>query len=144
MSVKHAGCIPILQNTSWSGSYQLKPYPIWDAAPMWKRGMFNGGIQVISFQIKKPIPIGKGGMILTDDLETSKWLRKARHDSREITTFYAYDDFEFYGWHYYMTPEDAARGILLMDAVGDQDFPLRSSESYIDLSTKTLFKNESL
>jgi dTDP-4-amino-4,6-dideoxygalactose transaminase len=34
-------------------------------------------LQVVSFQIKKRIPIGRGGIILTDDFEAYKWLKMA-------------------------------------------------------------------
>jgi dTDP-4-amino-4,6-dideoxygalactose transaminase len=142
MQIQHAGCAVKFEDLKWSGTYQLKPYPIWDGAVRWRRNMYKEGMHVISFQIKKRIPIGRGGMILTNDQQAYNWLKKARHDGRNMTTSYIQDDFEFAGWHYYMTPEDAARGILLMSAIpGDYD-DVGGSDSYVDLSHKTLFKNE--
>ena len=73
MTIQHAGCYPNFRNEEWSGMYQLKPYPIWDAATRWQRGMYQGGLHVVSFQIKKWIPIGRGGMILTDDKAAYDW-----------------------------------------------------------------------
>ena len=32
MQISHAGCKPIFEDIEWSGIYQLKPYPVWDAA----------------------------------------------------------------------------------------------------------------
>jgi dTDP-4-amino-4,6-dideoxygalactose transaminase len=142
MQVLHAGCQVEFEDLKWSGVYQLKPYPIWDGAVRWCRGMYVGGIQVVSFQIKKRIPIGRGGMILTDDQQAYNWLKKARHDGRDMSTCYVHDNFEFAGWHYYMTPEDAARGILLMTAIPGDYEDSGSSDTYVNLSTKTLFKNE--
>ena len=80
MTIQHAGCHPHFRNEEWSGMYQLKPYPIWDAATRWRQGMYQGGLHVVSFQIKKWIPIGRGGMILTDDKAAYDWLIKARYD----------------------------------------------------------------
>lgn len=139
MQIRHAGCNVEFEDIEWSGVYQLKPYPIYDAATRWQKGMYAGGMMVLSFQIKKRIPIGRGGMILTDDEDAYKWLIKARHDGRDMTKFYAYDDFEFDGWHYYMTPEDAARGILLMDQIPENCNDSHSYKSYINLQTKRIF-----
>jgi dTDP-4-amino-4,6-dideoxygalactose transaminase len=142
MQIQHAGCQVVFEDLEWSGVYQLKPYPIWDGATRWRRGMYQGGIHVVSFQIKKRIPIGRGGMILTDDEQAYRWLKKARHDGRDMRQYYSNDDFEFAGWHYYMTPEDAARGIILMAAIPGDYEDSGNSNTYVDLSNKTIFKNE--
>ena len=36
----------------------------------------------LSFHIKKQLPIGKGGMILTDDQQAVEWFKKARYEGR--------------------------------------------------------------
>lgn len=140
MQIQHAGCDIAFRDEEWVGIYQLKPYPIWDAATRWTQGMYQGGLHVISFQIKKRIPIGRGGMILTDDLDAVKWLQKARYDGRDLTVSQWEDDADICGWHMYMTPEDAARGILLMDMVPENNPDLGSWQNYADLSTKKLFR----
>jgi len=140
MQILHAGCQVKFEDIRWSGKYRLDPYPVWDAATMWRSNMYESGLHVVSFQIKKPIPIGRGGMILTDDAYAYHWLKKACHDGRDMHKIYAQDDFEMIGWHYYMTPEDAARGILLMDR-RSCDYQDRWSDlSYYDLSLKSIFK----
>jgi dTDP-4-amino-4,6-dideoxygalactose transaminase len=141
MQIQHAGCQIKFEPVEWSGVYQLKPYPIWDGATRWRSGMYQEGLHVVSFQIKKRIPIGRGGMILTNDYSAYRWLKKARHDGRDMKTYYANDDFEFAGWHYYMTPEDAARGILLMDAMPGDFEDSGNHNTYVDLSQKRVFKN---
>jgi dTDP-4-amino-4,6-dideoxygalactose transaminase len=73
MQIMHAGCEVTFENLEWNGMYQLKPYPIFDSAVRWNKGMYSGGFQVLSFQIKKRIPIGKGGMILTNDPLAAEW-----------------------------------------------------------------------
>lgn len=141
MQIKHAGCSVKFEDIEWSGVYQLKPYPVFDGAVRWRSGMYQGGLQSVSFQIKKRIPIGRGGMILTDDVQAANWLRRARHDGRDLRTPYSIDTFEVTGWHYYMTPEDAARGILLMDAIPGDYEDSGNSQTYIDLSNKQIFND---
>lgn len=140
MNIIHAGCNVAFRDEQWSGVYQLKPYPVWDCATRWRRGMYVGGFHVISFQIKKRIPIGRGGMILTDDYEAVEWLSKARYDGRDLSVSQWEDDGNICGYHMYMTPEDAARGILLMDQVPEYTEDCSTWENYADLSQKQLFK----
>ena len=45
-------------------------------------------------------------MILTDDDNTARWLRKARYDGREGKS-YPNERIDMLGWHVYMTPEQA-------------------------------------
>ncbi len=108
------------ENIEWTGLYQLKPYNIYDGAVRWTKNMYvgNDALQIVSFQYKKRIPIGKGGIILTDNEEAYNWLKLASYDGRDLTI--PYDDKEhvkMIGYHMYMTPEDAARGIILIDNV---------------------------
>ena len=140
MQVQHAGCQVSFKDIRWSGKYLLDPYPIWDAAVRWYAGMYEGGFHVVSFQLKKRIPIGRGGMILTNDATAAIWLRKARHDGRDMHKYYCDDDFAINGWHYYMTPEDAARGILLMDAIPGSFPDSATDQSYVDLAHKKIFQ----
>jgi hypothetical protein len=38
------------------------------------------------------------------------------------------------GWHMYMTPEDAARGIILMDKISEVNEDTHNHNSYKDLT----------
>lgn len=139
MQILHAGCQIEFEDLEWSGLYQLKPYPIWDSAVRWKSNMYQGDLQVLSFQIKKRLPIGKGGMILTDSQDAYKWLKTASHDGRNMNTVYIHNDFTL-GWHYYMTPEDAARGLILLQS-RKKDFPdSANNTNYVDLRKFRVFK----
>ena len=142
MQILHAGCKVKFEDLKWSGVYQLKPYPIWDGAVRWTKDMFVGedALQVVSFQIKKRIPIGRGGMVMTNSKKAYDWLKYASYDGRDLNMYYADDDFKMVGWHYYMTPEDAARGILLMDQIPDFNQDTGHSNTYSDLSSKKVFK----
>lgn len=103
----------------WHGIYTIEGTRVIDSAVRWKRGMYvKESLQCLSFQIKKPIPIGRGGAILCTTREEYEWLKLASYDGRDLNT--AYDDpkhVKIQGYHYYMTPEDAARGIILMDSI---------------------------
>lgn len=122
--------------SKWSGSYRLAGTRVVDAAVKWEPGMFvfPNLLECLSFQIKKRIPIGRGGMVLTGDEDAANWIRLASYDGRDLTTPYdSPGHVRMPGWHYYMIPEDAARGILLMDAIketGDSG----SWENYPDCS----------
>lgn len=134
MQIVHANCTYKFENIKWIGSYQLKPYPIWDSAMRWKKNMYTGGYHVCSFQIKKRIPIGRGGMILTDEIEAYLWLKKSSYDGRDLNVKYDENIITEFGWHYYMTPEDAARGIILMDSIKHDEKDLGGHEHYPKLS----------
>lgn len=139
MQIMHAGCKVEFEDNHWVGMYQLKPFPVFDSAVRWTKGMYEGGFQVISFQIKKRIPIGRGGIILTDDKRAYNWLKKASYDFRDLTIPYPKNKYEFLGWHFYMTPEDAARGIILMDNTPEVNDDIANWSNYPDTSTNKVF-----
>ena len=141
MQIRHAGCEVKFEDLEWSGVYQLSPYAIYDGATRFTEGMYVGAsaLQVVSFQIKKRLPIGRGAMILTDDEEAYDWLRRARHDGRDLNKDYMDDNFNMLGWHMYMIPEDAARGIIIMDQLPKVNEDSGGSNNYSDLSTKGIF-----
>ncbi len=126
---------------NWQGTYKLKPYDITDGALRFKRGMYEGGLHCLSFHAKKHLPIGRGGMILTDDFDAYWWLRKARFDGRSEVPL-AEDNITFVGWNMYMTPEQAARGLTLFNLIKDKDLPDidNTKQGYPDLSKIEAYK----
>src|SRR4051812_9918930 len=42
-SVIHAGGRVQFEDVAWNGDYQLKPYPIWDSALRFRKGMYAPG-----------------------------------------------------------------------------------------------------
>lgn len=136
MAVIHAGGKVSFTDESWIGVYRLFPFPVFDGAKRFRKGMYKGGLHCLSFHIKKPIPIGRGGMILTDDEPAARWLRKARYDGREGLP-YDQENISTIGWHAYMTPEQAARGLSLLDVYKDQP---DQTEDYPDLRKMPYFK----
>jgi len=136
MQIIHAGFEVEFEDYDWSGVYQLKPTRIWDGATRWTKGMYVGdnALQVLSFQFKKRIPIGKGGMILTDDYEAAKMLKLMSYDGRDLTLPYDHPNHvKTFGYHMYMTPEDAARGIILMDNVPEINDDVCDTTNYLDV-----------
>jgi dTDP-4-amino-4,6-dideoxygalactose transaminase len=143
MQIVHAGNRVEFEDLEWSGIYQMKPTRVWDGAVRWNKNMYVGdnSLQVVSFQIKKRIPIGKGGIILTDDKDAYEWLKLASYDGRDLKTPYTDSNhFKMIGYHMYMTPEDAARGIILMDSVPEYNEDTGNHTTYVDVS-KIKFNN---
>jgi dTDP-4-amino-4,6-dideoxygalactose transaminase len=142
MQILHTNCNLKFRDYEWSGLYQLEGTRIWDSAVRWTKGMYvgNDALQVISFQLKKRIPIGKGGIILTNDEKAAKWLKLASYDGRDLTVPYTDNQHVLMnGYHMYMTPEDAARGILLMDQIPDVNEDSGGSYNYTKLSELNIF-----
>ena len=131
-AILQAGYTVRLEDVDWRGSYRLAPLDVHDGATRFTRGMYRGGLHCLSFQLKKRLPIGRGGMILTDDPEAARWLRIAAHDGRHLEVPYEHDRF-VPGWHMYMTPEDAARGVLLLDRLPAGNDDTGGAENYTDL-----------
>ena len=111
--IKHAGGSVKFSDIEWQGAYRLRPYPIIDSAMRFKNGMYEEGqFQCLSFQYSKHLPIGRGGMILLDDPEALKWFQVMRNDGRQEIPKER-DNVTLMGWNFYMTPEQAARGLSL-------------------------------
>tara|TARA_Y100000310_G_scaffold192876_1_gene192778 strand:+ start:67 stop:672 length:606 start_codon:yes stop_codon:yes gene_type:complete len=140
MMVKHAGLELKFVDKKWYGMYQLMPYPIYDSAVRFTEDMFRDGFSCLSFHYKKYIPIGRGGMILTDDKDAVDWLKQARYDGRSTMSFAGLKDIAVCGWHMYMTPEQAARGIELFYRLPKENDNLSTWKDYPDVSKFSCFK----
>lgn len=145
-TIIHAGCKIQFEDREWSGAYQLKPYPIYDGAVRMKKGMYKPNtFHCLSFHIRKHIPIGKGGMILTDDKDAYDWFRTVRYEGRTMGPdginylLYKEDPIDSMGWNMYMTPEQAARGLELFEKLGDDNPDQESSGTCKDLSKLTIY-----
>jgi dTDP-4-amino-4,6-dideoxygalactose transaminase len=137
-AIIHAGGKVIFEDLDWSGSYQLKPYPIYDSACKIAKQVYEcGTFLCLSFSYNKILNIGKGGMILTDNIDARNWFKLARYEGREEISLMSQEKFEFAGWNMYMTPEQAARGLILSDYL--KDFAI-ISQNYPNLSQKYLAK----
>jgi dTDP-4-amino-4,6-dideoxygalactose transaminase len=66
----------------------------------------------------KHLKLSKGGAVLTDDYKAYLWLKRMRFSGRRECSYHE-DSFDMIGWNYYMMPELAARGLLLMSQFYD-------------------------
>lgn len=130
MAAIQAGYRIRFEDSPWSGVYRLAGSGVVDGALRFRRGMYEGGLHCLSFQARKLLNIGEGGMVLTDDPKASDWLRRSRYWGRGAPT-YRVEDIETLGWQMYMTPEKAARGLHLMEYM-KPDLPDQVME-YADL-----------
>ena len=137
-SIIHAGGNVQFEDIQWKGIYQLKPYPIYDAAKRFTTNMYiKGAYMCLSFHIKKHLKIGKGGMILCDDPKAVEWFKRARYEGRSEKS-YKDDNIDMMGWNMYMTPLEAAMGLMLMQNIPPINEDL--DENYSDLTQFDLFK----
>lgn len=143
MLVCRLGCEILWKAEEWVGCYRLEPFPVVDAAVDFRpRSYEKSTFTCLSFQKKKALGIGRGGMILLDDEKAYHWLRRARHDGRTPGKIWKNDSIEIVGWHYYMTPEDAARGILLFQEIKNESHASGSWRDYIDLRNLPVFSRK--
>lgn len=141
MSVIHAGGRAIFRDVEWDGIYQLKPYPIWDAAKRFTSGMYIPKTYMcLSFHIKKHLKIGKGGMILTDDADAVRWFKKARYEGRSEKLYHE-DNIDMLGWNMYMTPQQASHGLALMQNMPKHNKDLDEPNGYRKLTEFKIFNN---
>lgn len=140
MMVKHSGLDIKFVDRKWYGCYQLSPLPIYDSAVRFTENMYVGGFSCLSFHYKKYIPIGRGGMILTDDKDAVKWLKQARYAGRNTMSFKGLQDISVCGWHMYMTPEQAARGIELFYRLPKENDNSATWKDYPKVSEFSCFK----
>jgi dTDP-4-amino-4,6-dideoxygalactose transaminase len=106
----------------WTGEYQFIGTRIWDSARLLKEDMYRPGqLQCLSFGHNKPLSIGRGGAILTDDVEIYDVLIQQRYDGRDLTIAPWEQQKVFrVGYHYKPTIEEAVKGLELLPNI-DQE-----------------------
>ena len=143
-SIKNSGLNVTFMDMDWSGLYQLWPTKIWDSAVRFTKDMYVGknALQCISFQYRKHLKMGRGGMILTNNKKAVKWLKQARFNGRHEGTPQHKDILDFCGWNMYMLPEDAAKGLTLFNVLPEVNPDCKCQDDYPDLSKQRVFKDE--
>jgi dTDP-4-amino-4,6-dideoxygalactose transaminase len=144
----HAGAkvnfIPVNSNKI-KGAYQLKPTKIWDSALRFTSNMYlpNSHMCISFTGPYKHFKLSKGGAILTDDYKAYLWFKRARYSGRRECSYHD-DNFDMLGWNFYMMPELAARGLLLMNQFYNTDGTPKHNEDlelpYPDLSKFEIYK----
>lgn len=127
------------------GAYLLKGSNVWDSALRFTSNMYLPDTHMcISFTGPfKRLKLSKGGAILTDNHDAYLWFRRARYSGRRECSYHD-DYFDMLGWNFYMMPELAARGLLMMNQFYDMNGNPISYEDlelpYPDLSKYDIYK----
>ena len=127
-----------VEGETLTGAYQLKGSNVWDSALTFTADMYKPKTHMcVSFTGPyKHFKLSKGGAILTDDLKAYHWFKRARYSGRRECSYHD-DNLDMLGWNFYMMPELAARGLLLMNQFYDGESPKTNKDltiSYPDLS----------
>jgi dTDP-4-amino-4,6-dideoxygalactose transaminase len=98
------------------GVYQLKGSNVWDSALRFTGDMYiPESYMCVSFTGPyKHFKLSKGGAILTDNYDAYLWFKRARYSGRRECSYHD-DHFDMLGWNFYMMPELAARGLLMIN-----------------------------
>jgi dTDP-4-amino-4,6-dideoxygalactose transaminase len=121
------------------GPYQLKGSKVWDSALRFTSDMYipNTHMNISFTGPYKHFKLSKGGAILTDDYDANLWFKRARYSGRRECSYHD-DYFDMLGWNFYMMPELASRGLLLMSQFYNLDGTKKRNEDlelpYPDLS----------
>lgn len=102
------------KDENWKDYYKINEHfkPIYDAAVLWKKNSYiPGSFMCISFQFQKHLSLGRGGIILCDTKEDYLNLKKMVYDGRQPDIPWRDQDISSMGYHYYMTPEIAQKGL---------------------------------
>ena len=102
----------------WKDYYCINDFftPIYDAAVLWKKDSYiPGTFMCVSFQFRKHLNLGRGGVILCDNKDDAMELKKMAYDGRHPDIPWRDQNISTMGYHYYMTPETAQLGLDKLD-----------------------------
>ena len=134
-----------IEGTKLKGAYQLRGSNVWDSALRFTADMYMPDSHMcISFTGPyKHFKLSKGGAILTDNHDAYLWFKRARYSGRRECSYHD-DYFDMLGWNFYMMPELATRGLLLMNQFYNVDGTKKHNEDlelpYPDLSKFEIYK----
>jgi len=128
------------KDEEWLDYYYLTENVI-DAAVLWKPNSYiPGAFMCVSFQFKKHLSLGRGGVILMDDSEAALELKKMSYDGRTPDTPWATQNISSMGYHYYMTPETADMGLKKLPAAIETPPKQWTTADWPDLTNMEIFK----
>ena len=100
------------KDEDWRDYYEIGNTGVYDAAVLWRENSYiPKSFMCISFQFQKHLSLGRGGIILTDDKEARDELKKMSYDGRTPDKPWREQNVTTMGYHYYMTPETAKKGL---------------------------------
>jgi len=130
-------------DNKWKNFYFIEKTNIIDAAVLWKKNSYiKGTLMCLSFQYQKHLNIGRGGMILTDNKASYESLKKMSYDGRLRNRPWREQNINTVGYHYYMTPESASRGIELFRKKKNLKPKKWDYSEYPDLSKMKIFSHK--
>ncbi len=133
--------IPLIwEDYEWIDYYFIT-WDVIDAAVLWKQNSYiQNTYMCVSFQYQKHLSLGRGGMILLDDLEAAITLKKMSYDGRLPNIPWREQNIDTIGYHYYMTPETARLGLAkLPEAI--KTIPRKwVYTDWLDLTKMDIFK----
>jgi len=133
-----------VEGETLTGAYQLKPTRTWDSALRFTSDMYiKDTFMCLSFTgPHKHLKLSKAGAILTDNENAYEWFKRARFSGRREKSYHD-DEFDMLGWNFYLMPEIAARGVLLMNQFYNLDGSKKHNPDitlpYPDLSKFSVF-----
>lgn len=134
-----------VEGKTLKGAYQLEGSKVWDSALRFTYDMYiPDSFMCLSFTGPyKHFRLSKGGAILTDNHEAYLWFKRSRFSGRRECSYHD-DFFDMLGYNFYMMPELAARGLLLMGQFYDiKEQPIHNEDKewpYPDLSVYPIYQ----
>jgi len=124
----------------WQDYYYLSK-DIIDAAVFWEKDSYiPGTFMCVSFQFRKHLSLGRGGMILFDNKEDFDRLKKMSYDGRSPALSWSVQNVDTIGYHYYMTPEIAELGLRKLPLAIETTPKRWVYTDWPDLTTMDVFK----
>lgn len=128
------------EDVEWADHYDIGGTDVIDAAVLWRQNSYISGKKMcLSFQFRKHLNLGRGGMILLDDFDQAEELRKMSYDGRVDNIPWADQRISSIGYHYYMTPETAEIGLSRFEEVKDKQPKRWSTVDYPYLPSMPVF-----
>ena len=130
----------VWKDQDWKDYYHLTNKII-DAAVLWKKDSYiPGTFMCLSFQFQKHLSLGRGGMILCDNENDALKLKLMSYDGRYPDVPWRAQNIDTMGYHYYMTPETAQRGLDKLDKAIKTKPKQWTIDEWPDVSRMEVFK----
>ena len=131
------------EDNQWEKYYYIGSTNIVDAAVYFEKNSYIPGTYFcLSFQQRKHLPLGRGGMILTDDPKAYYILKRMSCDGRDFYRPWRDQDIDIMGYHYYMTPEKASEGLEKFQTAVNTPVKDWSYKDYPYLPGMSIFKHD--
>lgn len=129
------------RDENWEDFYFIGDTNIIDAAVLWQKDSYiPNTFMCLSFQFRKHLSLGRGGMILTNDKEAAIRLKKMSYDGRLPDIPWREQNISSVGYHYYMTPETAQFGLDKLPEAIERAPTKWTTQDWPDLTQMEIFK----